>query len=409
MKIRSITVFADIDVPLQESQIAPLGEFAREARHAFEAKGTEVQTVRLAMAGFPDLAGSDWTGRPAEFAVALEQLSRTHGFEYVSCGPAPRNVWESLPQILAATDSVFVSIDVARYTANDVDGEAVRAAAQVICEAAQVRADGFANLRFAALANVGPGTPFFPASYHKGGAPSFALATEAADLAVTVCEGAQDAEQARWHLATGIETQAKKLAKRADKLSQAFDLPFGGIDFSLAPFPVPEISVGTALECLCGEPLGAVGSLTAAAVLTDAIDRAQFPRCGFSGLMLPVLEDAILAQRVAEGRISVADLLQWSAVCGTGLDTVPLPGDVKAEALAGLLLDVAALALRLDKPLTARLMPLPGKVAGDAVHFDFDYFTDSRVLALPAAGADGLLGRTTELRLAPTRRHPPES
>jgi uncharacterized protein (UPF0210 family) len=87
----------------------------------------------------------------------------------------------------------------------------------------------------------------------------------------------------------------------------------------------------------------------------------------------------------------VGDLLLYSALCGTGLDTVPLPGDISADALAAILLDVAAIALRLDKPLTARLMPLPGKVAGDPVAFDFPYFADSRVMAPQAGPLGGLL------------------
>ncbi|MBN1966729.1 MAG: DUF711 family protein, partial [Anaerolineae bacterium] len=103
------------------------------------------------------------------------------------------------------------------------------------------------------------------------------------------------------------------------------------------------------------------------------------------GLMLPVLEDSILAARAADGHLSVADLLLYSSICGTGLDTLPLPGDVSAEALAGILLDTAALSLRLNKPLTARLMPLPGKAAGDPSELDqvFSYFAPSRVMAVP--------------------------
>ena len=130
--------------------------------------------------------------------------------------------------------------------------------------------------------------------------------------------------------------------------------------------------------------VGLHGSLAAAAILTDAIDQARFPRAGFSGLMMPVLEDAMLAERAAEGRLTVKDLLLYSAVCGTGLDTVPLPGDVTSGQIAALLLDISALALRLDKPLTARLMPVPGKQAGDMTSFDFDYFANSRVMALKA-------------------------
>jgi uncharacterized protein (UPF0210 family) len=81
----------------------------------------------------------------------------------------------------------------------------------------------------------------------------------------------------------------------------------------------------------------------------------------------------------------------YSAVCGTGLDTLPLPGDASVEQLQAVLLDLAALAQRLEKPLTARLMPVPGKRAGDLTGFDFPYFANSRVLALKAEPLSGLL------------------
>ena len=102
--------------------------------------------------------------------------------------------------------------------------------------------------------------------------------------------------------------------------------------------------------------------------------------------MLPVLEDSVLGARVAEGALSLNDLLLYSAMCGTGLDCIPLPGDVEPGALAGILLDVAALALRLDKPLTARLMPMPGKAAGDPVAFPILSISRRRGLCLRRVG-----------------------
>jgi uncharacterized protein len=167
-------------------------------------------------------------------------------------------------------------------------------------------------------------------------------------------------------------------------LAQQYGLTYSGIDFSLAPFPSDDKSLAGALEGLGLPHLGAPGSLFAAAFVTEAIGRANFPRCGFSGLMLPVLEDSVLARRAAEGVVTINDLLRYAAVCGVGLDTIPLPGDVSEASLTGILLDVAALAARLNKPLTARLMPLPGLQAGDPVSFDFPYFADSRVMAVPA-------------------------
>ena len=97
--------------------------------------------------------------------------------------------------------------------------------------------------------------------------------------------------------------------------------------------------------------------------------------------MLPVLEDAVLAQRNAEERYGWRDLLAFSAVCGTGLDTIPLPGDTFTEQIEGMLAEVAALAGALRKPLTARLMPIPGLRAGDMTAFDFPYFVNTRIMA----------------------------
>ena len=165
-------------------------------------------------------------------------------------------------------------------------------------------------------------------------------------------------------------------------------MPFGGIDFSLAPFPDDAVSLGAAMERLGVSSTGMHGSLAAAAILTDTLDRARFPRAGFSGLMLPVLEDTVLARRAGDGTLTVMDLLLYSTVCGTGLDTIPLPGDTTTDQLAAILLDVACLGQRLDKPLTARLMPIPGKKAGDMTDFDFSYFANSRIMAIRAERLD---------------------
>jgi uncharacterized protein len=88
-------------------------------------------------------------------------------------------------------------------------------------------------------------------------------------------------------------------------------------------------------------------------------------------------------------------------VCGTGVDTIPLPGDTTLNQIAALLLDLSALALRLNKPLTARLMPIPGKKAGDPTNFNFDYFSNSRVMALEAAVLGSPMSETLEFTLAP--------
>jgi uncharacterized protein (UPF0210 family) len=117
-------------------------------------------------------------------------------------------------------------------------------------------------------------------------------------------------------------------------------------------------------------------------MLTAAIKALPVRSCGYCGLMLPVLEDEVLAARASEGRYGIRELLLYSSVCGTGLDVVPIPGQTPAAALERVLLDVAALATRLDKPLSARLLPARGLKAGEMTTFESPYLTNARVLAV---------------------------
>jgi uncharacterized protein (UPF0210 family) len=75
--------------------------------------------------------------------------------------------------------------------------------------------------------------------------------------------------------------------------------------------------------------------------------------------------------------------LAYSAVCGTGLDTVPLPGDVSEEQIARILGDVASLAWKWHKPLSARLLPVKGMQAGDSTAFQDQYLFNTKLHALP--------------------------
>lgn len=369
------------------------GEFREAAWRAMEQAGFEVETARLATVPFPELLGSAGLSQVVEMAQNLESAGKAQGYNYISMGPAlpsDLNSYAVIPDILAATRDVFLSGMMASPQVG-VSLPAVRACGQVIQRASTLSPDGFANLRFAALANVAPGSPFFPAAYHQGDSTAFAIATEAADLAVEAFTQAPSLEAARARLIDAMEKNALAIDRAADRLAVRYGVKFGGIDFSLAPYPAEAQSLGTALERLGVPAVGRPGSLAAAAILVDTMDQARFPRTGFSGLMLPVLEDSTFALRAAEGILTVKDLLLFSAVCGTGLDIVPLPGDTSAEALAALMLDLAALSQRLEKPLTARLMPIPGKSAGDPTNFDFSYFANSRVMALEAEPMGGVL------------------
>jgi uncharacterized protein (UPF0210 family) len=382
MKIRSITYFCNPQYPLEEKVLQSAGTFLSRAKSAYEAAGYEVQTVRLATVPFPQLLGEENINSLPEFTGRIGDAAQQLGISYLSLGPAspemPRS-YEVIPEAIFVSRNVFFGGVMADKT-RGIDLGAIRACADVIVKCATLEQNGFANLQFAALANVGPGAPFFPAAYHDNDEPVFAIATESADLAVQAFENAQSLEEGRNNLISDIEKHGQTLARTANH--ELSNVRFGGIDFSLAPFPDDAHSLGNAVEKIGVPKTGHHGSLAAAAILTEAVDRADFPHTGFSGFMQPILEDSVLAKRAAEGTLTVKDALLYSAVCGTGLDTVPLPGDIISEQLVPLLLDICALALRLDKPLTARLMPVPGKKAGDATNFDFGFFANSKVMAL---------------------------
>jgi uncharacterized protein (UPF0210 family) len=266
-----------------------------------------------------------------------------------------------------------------------------------------VAPDGLGNNRFAALANVPAGSPFFPAAYHDGGSPVVSIGVEAAELAVSAFADAASLADARARFIGAVEEHAQKIYNLS-KRGGARGLQSGGIDFSLASYPEADRSLGAALERLTGGPVGARGTLAAAAFLADALDRTRFRHVGFSGLFLPILEDAVLAARAAAGGLTLSDLLLYASVCGTGLDLVPLPGGITADALAAILVDVAALSLRLNKPLTARLMPIPGKRPGDEVKLDYPYFAPARVFSPRATSLGGLFAGKETFDLGPRSR-----
>ena len=386
MKIRSITYFLNPKYPLDENALRQAGEFLARAKSAYESAGYEVQTMRLATTPFPKLL-SDIKKLP-QLAQGLGKLLPQIGLAYAAVGPALIEFPESydvIPEAISASENIFFS-GVMADKQNGISMKAINACAKIIQQASSITPDGFANLRFAALANVKAGAPFFPAAYHDNDSPAFAIATESADLAVTAFEKAKTLEDGRKNLISEIAKHGQAIAQVARSLiTNPQSTTFNGIDFSLAPFPADSHSLGNAVEKIGIPKIGLHGSLAAAAILTEAIDRADFPHTGFSGFMQPILEDSVLAKRAAEGTLTIKDALLYSAVCGTGLDTIPLAGDTTAAQIAPLLLDLSALAMRLDKPLTARLMPIPNKKASDATNFDFAFFANSKVMKLDSA------------------------
>jgi uncharacterized protein len=380
MRIRTITAGVALsgldDRGAIDKALARLSRVRERMKNA----GYEVQTIRVAIT--PLVAGLD-AGQRRMSMGALEKIDAAIAAAdaLLSIGPlqsgdrldAELGAWAA--ELVRRTQRASFSVSVSSAE-HGVYRQAIRSAALVIDELSRVDASGMANFRFAAAASIPAGTPFFPAGYHQG-PDSLAIGLESAGLVQTALESAADPDDAVTRLRQVMEAQLGPVQTLGAELAGEEGVQYLGIDTS--PAPGMDRSIGAAIESLTRRPFGQPATLQACAAITAVIKTLSVRSCGYCGLMLPVLEDPILAKRAQERRYGIQELLLYSTVCGTGLDVVPIPGNTGVDAMARLIADVATLAVRLRKPLSARLFPVPGKAAGDSVRFDDARLTECRV------------------------------
>jgi uncharacterized protein len=373
--IRTITAFTDASGP-DDPSIARGLRFLGQARGRAIASGMEVQTVRLALRLGGARPDEDWLARcrAIDAQAAEADVMWTPGPEIAAADPAAFPEWAAT--VIAHSKALFLSFEIAPASATVHRGLA-RAAASTIERLASESRGSEGNFRFAAAARCPAGIPFFPVARHEG-APSFAFGLESANVAEHVYASHPDDPTAA--LRAVLSKAAAPAAELGREIARDTGRKYLGIDTS--PAPGLQASIGRAIEHLSGVPFGGAGTLAACAATTAALQSVDVERVGYCGLMLPVLEDPVLASRASEGRFGVRDLLQYSSVCGIGLDVVPLAGTTSLDALTRLLTDVAALATRLSKPLSARLLPVPGTKPGDRSRFDNPWLVNSAVLAV---------------------------
>lgn len=391
--IRTITVCIGDPHPLGAEAITRAGRFLRRAQEAVEQAGYAIQTTRIATRPvLEDLAALD-DAAVAIYAADMQHWCEEEGIGFCSLGPAPADDPAFpveriglLPQLLLPNAALNASVQLAseRY---GVRFEAMLPTADVMRTLAEAEG-GEVNFRFAALACCEPGGPFFPQAYARGPEWSVAVGLQSAEVVREAIAGvAAEAGAGRPALAalnmavgTALTQAAEPVVALVRGLAEEAGLVFGGVD--LSPAPMGDESIATAFEAVGLGAFGGPGTLAIAAALTGAIKSSSLPMCGYNGLMLPALEDRVLGERCAEGNVSITSLLAYSAVCGTGLDTIPIAGDTPAERVAALLADVASLATRLRKPLSARLFLVPGGKAGEMTTFTSPYLTNTRILPL---------------------------
>ncbi len=369
-KVRAITAFIDVDPQNYTRQIEDAAKFLNSAREAYRTAGWEVETIRIATQPFPQYTKG--LSHDAALAIlrGIDALGTKLSF-MPSIGPAMWNDSDSsaavdlLIDFLAEPGRTNASL----ITAADdgIHWNAIRQAARLIDTVSRRSVHGQGNLNFAAIAMLKPYGPFYPGAYHPGGSHAFSVGVEGAGVVAEVFAQEHEPRAAEKKLAESLTTQLSAVEKIATQVASG-GWTYAGIDPT--PAPLGEVSIARAIESFTGAKFGSSGTMTAAAVITRAVQSVPVKRVGYSGLMVPVLEDAVLVKRWEEGAFTVDSLLAYSAVCAGGLDTIPLAGDTGEKRLAHILSDVATLAYKWQKPLAARLLPAPGRKSGERTQFD---------------------------------------
>ncbi|MFX1590916.1 MAG: DUF711 family protein [Promethearchaeota archaeon] len=403
MKIRAITIGQKIpfltDDKFLESSMKDKFEnffiFNRDLIENLDNLGIKVQTKRICSQPILSYEQqlyqknlNETLERLHDQLSILERLIKSYDLDYLaSCtlladhqitkyGVYEKLFLNEVPQFIKRKEKFFTSLHVAS-SENGINLSAIRSAAKIIKSLSQP--DPFNNLKFCLSSNVSPDTPFFPAAYHLSEKSSFSLALEMADEVVNAFDGSETLNQAQVNLRNRFNEIYENLVPLCEEIGNKYNIHFHGIDFSPAPYPTKDKSIGTAFEKLNFEYFGSYGSLIGVALIKNAIPKRE-KIIGFSGFMPSVLEDYTIANSLSDDRIDLNTLLLYATICGTGLDCVPLPGDITEKELFYILLDLCIISIRLDKPLTARLMPIPGKKQGDPVDFDFEYFSSSKIM-----------------------------
>ena len=296
-----------------------------------------------------------------------------------------------LPELIAAYgDLCNACVNVPLDENGVLDNELIEQSVYAVQKIANITPRGEGNFNFTVNFNCKPFIPYFPAGYHLSHLPnSFVIGLETPDLLVEVLKSVPKSPHNQFY-ADCYQVMSQALQYHVDeildmlsavKLSGAFE--FAGIDSSAAPSK--NCASMTKVYELMGLPyFGAAGSVEVSALLTKVFKSIQgVPLVGFSGLMLAVTEDLGLAEGTQKQYFDIRALLTYSAVCGIGLDTVPVAGNAKAESIAAIMRDTGTMAFRLNKPLTVRLFPIPNKVAGEISEFESDDLCNCRLLHIP--------------------------
>ncbi len=328
------------------------------------------------------------SGNPVDLGRAIDEAAAAVGVDFVGGYSAlvhkgfthkESEFLDSIPDALSVTERLCSSVNVATTRAG-INMDAVARVGRLIKDAADLTRErsGLACAKFVCFANAVEDNPFMAGAFHGIGEPEAVLNVGVSGPGVVNHALQQAPKDLPLHeLAEIIKKLSFKLARAGElvgrEAARRLGIPFGIIDLSLAPTPVPGDSVANIIEAMGFERAGAHGTTAALALLTDAVKKggamASNSVGGMSGAFIPVSEDAGMIEAARLGALTLEKLEAWTSVCSVGIDMVAVPGSTSAETIAAIIADEMAIGVMNNKTTAVRIIPVPGRDVGETVEF----------------------------------------
>jgi uncharacterized protein (UPF0210 family) len=372
---------------IREKLLKVAGPLVRIGREIETEYGIPIINKRVSVTPIALIASSSDDENYTAYAQTLDDIAKELQIDFVGGFSAlvqkgfsvgDHRLVDSIPEALAATDRVCASVNVAG-TKNGINMDAVRRMGEVVKAAAELTADrdGLGCAKLVVFCNAPEDNPFMAGAFHGPGEGEHCLNVGVSGpgvvkAALEAYRGASFDE-----LADAIKKTSFKITRMGQlvgmEAAKRLGVPFGILDLSLAPTPAVGDSVARILEEMGLESAGAHGATAALAMLTDMVKKggvmASTHVGGLSGAFIPVSEDEGMVAAVKAGTISLEKLEAMTSVCSVGLDMIALPGDTSAFTIAAIIADEMAIGMVNNKTTATRIIPVPGKKAGDWVEF----------------------------------------
>lgn len=372
---------------IYDKMMAYSEHLVHEAEEVSLKYGTAIINKRLSVTPMAFVAGASSLEDYSSYALVLDKVAKETGVDFVggfsalvqsSMTRADRILIDSIPQALAQTDRVCSSINLAS-SKTGINMDAVAKMGKVIKKTADLTKDqdALGCAKLVVFCNGVDDNPFMAGAFHG---PS--LGDACIHVGVSGPGVVKSAlEKVRGESFQKVSEQIKKTAFKmtrmgelvAREVADRLQVPFASIDLSLAPTPAIGDSVARILEEIGLDSVGFHGTTAALAMLNDAVKKGGIMASshvgGLSGAFIPVSEDEGMIAAAEGGRLTFDKLEAMTSVCSVGLDMIAIPGDTTAATISGMIADEAAIGMINHKTTAVRVIPVPGKKAGDIVNF----------------------------------------